>query len=92
MTLAEFSSKSFTTPGNPDTVTTLVFEDEGSADSWLDDHLNGGDNRDALVMLTLHSDMKPEAYLKPEICDREVEMVWAVAKDVLAIVVGGAKE
>lgn len=87
MTLQELNNKCYSSPGEWKPVTFYVFEDEDSADSWVDDNYNGGDNRDSILVCVMRSDYKDEYYMKEDILNAEVEHFYAVEKDVIVVVI-----
>ena len=88
MILADIENLFFTSPGTWESYTAFVFEDENSADSWMEDKLDGGENHDSEVFVTIHSDRRVTSYIKEEICNRKVDMIFAIAKDTFVVVLG----
>lgn len=88
MKLIDFEDKIFTSPGRADAYTVIVVEDEDSADSWIEDHFDDGDNRDSCVLCVLHGESRWSKYLKEEILNREVSMIYAAKRDLFVIVLG----
>lgn len=89
MTIGDIENLFYTAPGEWSTYTVFVFENEGDADSWMDDMLNGYENHDAEVYMTIHSDMRMTSYVKEEVCNRKVDQIFAIDRNKFVIVLGG---
>ena len=92
MTLSEFKSKFFSRPNIIPPTTIYVFEDEDSADSWIEDIYQGEDNRDYNLVMVLRSDMVTEYTVKKKWCEAEVQQFYAVEPDVIVAVVNPKQE
>lgn len=88
MVLADIENLFFCAPGNWSTYTVTVFENEDSADSWMNMQDGEGEN-DSEVFMTIHSDMCVTKYVKEEICNRKVDMIFAHGRDRFVVVLGG---
>lgn len=92
MTLSEFKSKFFSRPNIIPPTTIYVFEDEESADSWVEDMYQGTDSRDYNLVMVVRSDMVMEYTVKEKWCKAEVQQFYAVEPDVIVAVVNPQKE
>lgn len=92
MTLSEFKSKFFSRPSIVPPSTLYVFDDEDSADSWIEDKYFGENNADYMLKFVLSSDMVAEYFLQERWCKAEVQQFYAVEPDVIVIVVEPYKE
>jgi len=86
ITLADFYALFCTRPTESSTTTVYVFDDDASADSWIEDVYFGGNNRDWNLLFTLKSDMLAY-YLKEEFCNAKVYSFCAVEANSLVIVI-----
>lgn len=87
MTLRELNTKCYSSPGQWKPITCYVFEDEDSADNWVDDIYNGCDNRDSHLVCVMQSDYKDEYYMREDILNAEVEHFYALERDVIVVVI-----
>jgi hypothetical protein len=87
MTLSEFKSKFFSRPTIAPPTTLYVFENEDSADSWIERKYFGSDNRNYKLDMVIQSDMILEYTVKEKWCKAEVQQFYAVEPDVIVIVV-----
>lgn len=87
MTLSELYSKFFSRPSIVPPTTIYFFEDEDSADIWIQNmYFNDPDNGYSLVGV-LRSDMKAKYTLQPRWCEAEVQQFYCVEPDVIVAVV-----
>lgn len=92
MTLSEFKSKFFSRPSIVPPTMLYVFEDEDSADSWIEDKYFGRDNGDYELACVVCSDMVAEYTLQERWYKAEIQQFYAVEPDVIVAVVTPWKE
>ena len=92
VTLAEFSNMVFTTPAQWETTTILVFTDEESAYNYMQDKLCGTEHHDSDTFCVINSEMKAETYLKENVAQSKVWKIYAIKRDMLAVVIELKKE
>lgn len=86
MTLEEFSSKAYGVAGKPDSSTIYVFDDEDSADSFIQYKYQGMDNRDWELCFVLNSCYKTEVYIKENWLEKEIMHFFAIAENEFVVV------
>ncbi len=91
MTLSELYSKFFSRPSIVPPTTIYFFEDEDSADAWIENmYFNNPDNNYNLSGV-LRSDMIAKYTLLPRWCEAEVQQFYCVEPDVIVAVVAPKK-
>ena len=65
----------------------MIFEDDDSLESWVEDTIDNGSNYDDIMVLHYQSDFKPKKILRDEILASEVIKLVAVATDVMAVLI-----
>ena len=87
MTLGELYAVFYRKPDTCEPSKMYVFNDEGSADSWVLDTYSGEENRDYELLMVIQSDFNLEITVTEEIRNAEVDQFCAVAPDTIVVVI-----
>lgn len=87
MTLSEFWDKFYSRPTISESSTLYVFDDEDSADHWIEDRYFNGCYHDDTLLFTIHSNLRMRYFMETKWCNAEVLYFYAVEPDVIAVVI-----
>lgn len=87
MTLEELYNVFYRKPDTCEPSKMYVFNDEGSADSWVLDTYSGEENRDSELLMVIQSDFNLSVTVAEEIRNAEVDQFCAVAPDTIVVVI-----
>ena len=87
MTLQEFTENAFRNPASKEPVKIYVFDDENSADNWIEDKYNGTKNDDFEIAMVIQSDYRAKVFLKDEWLNAEIQQFYVVEANTIAVVV-----
>lgn len=87
MTLQEFIEKAFRNPASKESVKIYVFDDEDSAESWIECKYNGAENYGFEIAMVIQSDYRADVFLKDIWLNAEIQQFYVVEADTIAVVV-----
>ena len=86
MTLSELADAFFRSPDATIPAAIYVFDHEDYLENWL------SGEPDVYIMFVIRSDFKLEVWLKDEWADAEVDQIYCVDKDKMAVVINKQEE
>lgn len=86
MTIKELD-KLYIASSDKHTRTIMVFDTTTNAERWIRYKNEERWIGDFVILATIHSDVKAEAYLSEEFCNRKVTNIYAAFPDVLVVII-----